>query len=122
MLRDNKGIIREKRGKGTGGNKEGYSKRRKSRRMRKVYRGTERKKEEEGCRVAFWNMASPANKDREFWESLKNWNAVLSETWVEERGWEKVREKLPGGGCGGVGLSSGHKKPRKMKGEGGGVC
>lgn len=38
------------------------------------------------------------NKDREFWEDLKRWDViVLLETWVEEKGWSKVQEKLPKG-------------------------
>lgn len=49
--------------------------------MRKEYQGTEGRKEEEGWRVAFWNVAGLTNKDREFWESLKNWDVmVLTET------------------------------------------
>lgn len=58
------------------------------------------------------------NEDKEFWESLKIWDAmVLLETWVEEKGWEKVKKKLPGV-C--TGLSNGHKKARKGKRRGGG--
>lgn len=43
-------------------------------------------------------MAGLVNKDKEFWEGLKNWDViVLSKTWVEEKGWKKIKEKLPGG-------------------------
>jgi len=38
------------------------------------------------------------DKDRDFWESLREWDViVLSETWVEKKGEDKVRERLPGG-------------------------
>lgn len=89
--------------------------------MGKVYRGTEGKKEGEGWRVVFWNVAELANKDKEFWESLKNWSAMaLSKTWVEEKGWEKVRKELPGEGGGGFiwGCQTATKKHAKGRGEG----
>jgi len=51
-----------------------------------------------GLGIAFWNVAGLGNKDRKFWESLKKWDVVtLVETWTEEKGWEKVKERLPGG-------------------------
>lgn len=82
-----------------------------------MYQSTEKKKEEKDWRVAFWNVAGIVNKDKKFWESLKNWDAmVLSETRVEEKGWEKVLEKLRGGGC--VGLANNYKEALKRKGEG----
>lgn len=41
-------------------------------------------------------MAGLVNKDREFWERLKEWDVlVISQTWVDEKGWIKVREWLP---------------------------
>ncbi|EZA49488.1 hypothetical protein X777_12282 [Ooceraea biroi] len=59
-----------------------------------------RVKEERGkdWRVAFWNVAGLHNKDECFWKSLKEWDVmVLSETWVEGRGWQKLKSKLPKG-------------------------
>lgn len=47
--------------------------------------------------MAFWNVAGLSNKDKEFWEGLKNWdviNWVLSKTWVEEEGWRRVKNKV----------------------------
>lgn len=39
-----------------------------------------------------------SNKDKEFWEELKRWDVMLLfETWVEEKGWSGIREKLPKG-------------------------
>lgn len=43
----------------------------------------------------FWNVAGLANKDKEFWEGLKEWDVVvLTETWTEEKGWERWKERL----------------------------
>lgn len=34
-------------------------------------------------------------KDSNFWRELKEWEVVvMSETWIEEKGWEKVKSKL----------------------------
>lgn len=39
-----------------------------------------------------------SNKDRDFWEGLKGWDViVLSETWIEDKGWDRWKEKSPGG-------------------------
>ncbi|XP_011884026.1 PREDICTED: golgin subfamily A member 6-like protein 22, partial [Vollenhovia emeryi] len=43
-------------------------------------------------------MRGLSNKDREFWRDLEKWDAiVMMETWVEEKGWGKVRDRLPEG-------------------------
>lgn len=67
---------------------------RKSRRMEK--KGEEG---EEGMfKIAFWNVAGLSNKDRDFWKGLNGWEVmILMETWVDEKGWKKVRDKLPKG-------------------------
>jgi len=36
------------------------------------------------------------NKDREFWKTLE---MVLIESWIEEKNWMKVKEKLSKGRC-----------------------
>lgn len=42
-------------------------------------------------------------KDKEFWESLRKWDVVvMTETWVEEKGWRIVKSRLPGGFVWGV--------------------
>ncbi|EZA48017.1 hypothetical protein X777_14458 [Ooceraea biroi] len=52
----------------------------------------------EDWRVSFWNVAGLHNKDEGFWRSLKEWDLmVLSETWVEGGGWQKLKGKLPKG-------------------------
>ncbi|XP_024878641.1 trichohyalin-like [Temnothorax curvispinosus] len=51
---------------------------------------------EETWKVAFWNVAGLSNKDKDFWEGIKEWDViVMMETWTDEKGWEKVKEKLP---------------------------
>lgn len=38
------------------------------------------------------------NKDEEFWKELNEWDVMmLMETWVDEKGWKKIRDKLPKG-------------------------
>lgn len=49
-------------------------------------------------RIAFWNVAGLMNKDKEFWRRLNEWQVILlMETWVDEKGWEKVKDKLSRG-------------------------
>ncbi|KYN12410.1 hypothetical protein ALC57_15415 [Trachymyrmex cornetzi] len=46
--------------------------------------------------MAFWNVLGLGNKDRDFWDRLKGWDAkVLMETWVEEKRGKYLKEKLP---------------------------
>lgn len=38
------------------------------------------------------------NKDKDFWEDLREWEViVLMESWMEEREWNKWRDRLPEG-------------------------
>lgn len=40
----------------------------------------------------FWNVAGLKKKDRDFWRGLEAWDViVMVETWVDEKGWERVR-------------------------------
>lgn len=49
-------------------------------------------------RIGFWNVAGVSKKDREFWKEIEEWDIVgLVETWVEEKGWTKIKESLPRG-------------------------
>lgn len=55
-----------------------------------------REEQEEIWKVAFWNVAGVGNKDREFWQRIKRWDViVMSETWLEEKVWEKLKDRLP---------------------------
>lgn len=49
-------------------------------------------------RVVFWNVAGLKNKDRDFWRRLSDWEMiVLSETWLDNKRWDRIREYLPKG-------------------------
>ncbi|TGZ46012.1 hypothetical protein DBV15_12046 [Temnothorax longispinosus] len=46
--------------------------------------------------AGFWNVAGLFNKDRQFWKHIENYDAIgLTETWVDEKQWEKLKDKLP---------------------------
>lgn len=41
---------------------------------------------------------SGIKKDEEFWKRLGKWEIMMMvETWVDSKGWEKVKGKLPKG-------------------------
>lgn len=41
-------------------------------------------------------MAGVENKDGEFWRRVADWDiVVMSEIWMEKRGWKRVKGKLP---------------------------
>lgn len=49
-------------------------------------------------KLGFWNVAGLRNKDKDFWEDLKEWDVViLSEKWVDKGGWDKIKDRLPKG-------------------------
>ena len=51
-----------------------------------------------GYKVAFWNVAGLKNKDGDFWKGLKEWEVmVMCETWMEERDWDYIENRLPKG-------------------------
>lgn len=57
-----------------------------------------RRNEEKVFKMAFWNVAGLLGKDKEFWERIKDWDViVVSETWIDERGWEKIKDIIPKG-------------------------
>lgn len=57
-------------------------------------------------------MAEIGNKDKEFWECLREWDVIiLVETWTDEKRWNRARESL----C--VGGTQSNKK-NKRKGNG----
>lgn len=64
---------------------------------RRVEKGrTEREAPGGIWKIAFWNVAGVENKDRDFWQRIKEWEIViLMETWVEEKYWGRVKERLP---------------------------
>ena len=49
----------------------------------------------EDFKIGFWNINGLENKDNEFWNYIESFDFVgLTETWVENKTWEKVRGKL----------------------------
>ena len=49
-------------------------------------------------RIGFWNVAGLTNKEEEFWKGIGEWEViVLLETWLEKKGWSKVRNRVPKG-------------------------
>jgi hypothetical protein len=70
---------------------------RKRRQGRKGKTNTERNKgENEQIRIVFWNVAGIKNKENEFWKYLGEFDVVgMVETWVEEKGWEKLKKRMP---------------------------
>lgn len=42
-------------------------------------------------------MAGLRNKDRAFWRNLADWDVMVCETWLDKKGWEKVRDYMPKG-------------------------
>lgn len=65
-----------------------------------------------------WNVAELMKKDKEFWESLRKWDVVaMMETWIEEKEWKKVKNRLPGGFVRGIQMA--RRKYRKGRAIGG---
>lgn len=76
------------------------------------------KEEERIYKIAFWNVAGLRNKNVEFWKGLKKWDImVLSETWMDQKGWEKIRGIMPKGHKWEIQLAG--KKSRKRRAIGG---
>lgn len=58
-------------------------------------RGREKERE---YKVVFWNVAGLGNKGRDFWKEVKEWHIIImSEMWLEKKGWEGVRDFVPRG-------------------------
>lgn len=44
----------------------------------------------------FWNVGGLGRQEEEFWDYTRKWDYIgMSETWVEEKGWNKIKGKLP---------------------------
>lgn len=65
--------------------------------------------------MASWNVVGVGGKDREFWKEMTEWDIiVMTETWLEKRGWERLRGRMPRGYRWEVQLASRNKKGRAM--------
>lgn len=55
-----------------------------------------RKKIGEGLSLLFWNVAGLGRQDLDFWYFIKEFDYIgLGETWLEEKGWNKLKNRLP---------------------------
>ena len=46
--------------------------------------------------MCFWNVAGLISNDKEVWKYLKTFDVIgLTETWIEEDNWEKLKYRLP---------------------------
>jgi len=71
-----------------------------------------------GVKIAFWNVAGLGNKDEDFWKGINAWDVVvMMETWVENRGWERIRGRMTKGYKWKVQLAS--RKSKKGRAIGG---
>lgn len=75
--------------------RSGQGERRGDRRSKKERgRGKEQRYER---KFVFWNVAGIGKKDRDFWNYIKGFDFIgLNETWVDEKGWEFWKGRLPG--------------------------
>jgi len=86
--------------------------------MEEERREERREEEERNLKITFWNVAGLTNKDEEFWKRLGGWDVmVLMETWVERKGWERVKNKLPKGYRWGVQWATRSGRRGRAKGE-----
>ncbi|TGZ51550.1 Uncharacterized protein DBV15_12507 [Temnothorax longispinosus] len=67
--------------------------------------------------MVFRNVAGLENKDKDFWEGLKKEDVlVMVETWIGEKGWERIRGRLPKGYEWRVQMAKKNKKGRAIGG------
>lgn len=60
----------------------------------------------------FWNVAGMRIKATDFWRKLADWEVMmLTETWIDKKRWEKIKNRLPGG------YEWGMQEARKKKGK-----
>lgn len=47
-------------------------------------------------KIGFWKVAGLISKDRQFWEFVEELDVIgMVETWVDDKKWNKLKEKLP---------------------------
>lgn len=46
-------------------------------------------------KMGFWNIAGMLNKDKQFWDYVKDFDFIgLTETWVEEKHWKRMEDRM----------------------------
>lgn len=52
--------------------------------------------EKDDKKLLFWNVAGLMNKDKDFWHYIKGFDFIsMCETWLEEKGWDNFKGRLP---------------------------
>lgn len=47
-------------------------------------------------KLLFWNVSGIGRQEVEFWKYVSQWDFIcFSETWLEEKGWRKLKGRLP---------------------------
>lgn len=55
-----------------------------------------REKKRESFKIGFWNIAGMLNKDKQFWDYIKDFDFIgLTETWIEEKHWKRMKDRMP---------------------------
>lgn len=63
-------------------------------------------------------MAGLRNKDKGFWRRLVDWDVmVLSETWIDRKGWKRMKSSLLRGFKWGVQVARWRSKKGSVRGE-----
>jgi len=53
-------------------------------------------REEIGRRLIFCNVAGIERQNKDFWKNIIGYEYIgLSKTWLEEKEWDRIKEKLP---------------------------
>jgi len=49
-----------------------------------------------GRMLILWNVTGIERQDKDFWNYIIDYDYIgLSETWLDEKGWDRIKEKLP---------------------------
>jgi len=72
---------------------------------------------DDGFRFLFWNVAGIGNKSTDFWRYIVKFDFIsLCETWVDEKGWEIWKERLPSSHVWACDFAIRNKKKGRAKG------
>ncbi|XP_076673700.1 uncharacterized protein LOC143371907 [Andrena cerasifolii] len=64
--------------------------------VHRIGKGIRNQREIDTFKIGYWNIAGLLSKDKQFWDFLKEIDVIgLVETWIEEKQWEGLKDKLP---------------------------